>query len=113
MPIILQVNQHYLASIKPSDLDEYLETLTEQEKKEYEVNASLVYSNPVFLKEMKHLLASQTLFIANQSANWEQNLIGRGTINGIGLVEDRFKLLNARHFENIKRPEQSGDNFPL
>lgn len=100
------VNRHYLSSVKPGDADEYLTKLTNAERRQYEVDASLVYNNLVFQKEVKHLLALQVQFVANESSNWEQVLIGRGTVNGIGLIEDRFQLLNSRHFENIKRPEE-------
>ena len=80
------VNRHYLSSISPTDADEYLDNLTESEKREYEANAALVLNNPTFQKEIKHLFALQSFFIANQSQNWEQTILGRGTVNGIGLI---------------------------
>ena|SRR3990167_5661073 len=99
------INRYYLSSIKPEDADEYLSDLTEQEKKEYESEASTVYNNPVFKKEIKHLLGLQSLYVSSQVENWERSLVGRGTINGIGLVLDRFETLHSRHLENVKLPE--------
>lgn len=106
-------NRHYLGSINTTDGDEYLETCTESERREYETQASLIFNNSVFKREVKRLLALQANFIASESEDWEQTLMGRGTINGIGLFEDRFALLNSRHLENIKRPEENVDNSPL
>lgn len=107
------VNRHYLSSIKPDDLDEYLIKLNESERREYEAEASTIFNNPVFKREIKYLLGQQVLFISNESGNWEQVLLGRGTINGIGLIEDRFNLLNSRHLENIGPSKEAVDKFGL
>lgn len=96
------VNRHYLQSINIEDLDEYLTSMSESERKEYEAEASLIFTNKAFQREIKHLLGEQALFIANQSGNWEQVILGRGTVNGVGLIDDRFKLLYSRHLDNIK-----------
>lgn len=109
----LLANRHYFSSINPGDFDEYLLTTTESERKEYEAQASIIFNNSVFKREIKHLFALQSLFISNECENWEQSLLGRGTTNGIGLVEDRLQLLNARHLQNIAKPEADVDNSPL
>ena len=107
------VNRHYLLSVKPEDADEYLEISNESERREYEAEASTVFNNKVFKRELKHLFALQALFVANEATNWEQSLIGRGNVNGIGLVLDRFEELNSRHLENVRRPEPALDKHGL
>ena len=103
---VLIKNQKVLAEMKASELDEYLEELTEAEKKDYEAEASMIANSKVFQREIKYLFGGQALYIATQSANWDQTLVGRGTINGIALVEERFKLLDSRHKESIKPTEE-------
>jgi len=105
-------NRYYLQSINPEDIDEYLNGLSEQDRKEYEAEASIIFNSRVFKREIKYLLAQQALYVASQVKDWEKSLVGRGTINGIGLVEDRFRILNSRHQENIK-PKESFDKYGL
>lgn len=88
------------------DLDEYLEKLTEQEKKDYEAEASMIYNNKVFRKELKYLFGQQALYVATQSDNWDRTLVGRGSVNGIALVEERFKTLDSRYKDRIKPVEE-------
>lgn len=107
------VNRHYLLSVKPEDSDEYVEGLNESEKRAYEAEASTVFNSKVFQREIKYLLGHQALFVATQATNWEQSLIGRGNVNGIGLILDRFQDLNSRHLENIRRPEAAVDKHGL
>lgn len=99
------VNRHYLSSVTLKDLDEqedFFRSMQESEKKAYVANASLIYSNPVFLQEVRRIFGAQALFVAAQSQNWDQSLVGRGTINGVGLVEDQFRKLHSIHLENVK-----------
>lgn len=112
-PAYLLANRHYFLSIKPEDVDEYLEISNESDRRAYEAEASTVFNSKVFKKELKHLLAVQALFVANEAKNWDQNLIGRGNVNGIGLVLDRFEELNSRHLDNVKRPEPPIDKHGL
>jgi len=107
MKPIFEANRHYIASIGVEDFDEYLTTLSEQEKKDYEAEASVIFKNKVFQRELKHLESLQARYVAAECENWERNLVGRGTMNGIGLILDRFETLNARHLENTKPPEGS------
>lgn len=110
---VILANRHYFMSVKPEDSDEYYEGLNENEKKTYEAEASTVFNSKVFQREIKYLLGHQALFVANQASNWEQSLIGRGNVNGIGLIHDRFQDLNSRHLENIRRPEAAVDKHGL
>lgn len=109
---VFKRNRHYMASIEVDDFDEYLATLTEQEKKDYEAEASVIFKNKVFQRELKHLEALQARYVAAECENWERNLVGRGTMNGIGLVLDRFQLLNSRHLANTK-PQDNSDPHGL
>ena len=110
---VILANRHYLMSVKPADADEYLEGLTEGDRRAYEAEASTVFNSKVFQREIKYLLGHQALFVANQASNWEQSLIGRGNVNGIGLILDRFQDLSSRHLENIRRPEAAVDKHGL
>lgn len=103
----LEENQIVLSDLlNVLDLDEYLKKLTEQEKKDYEAEASMIYNNKVFQKELKYLFGQQALYVATQSGNWDQTLVGRGSVNGIALVDERFKTLDSRYRDRVKPTEE-------
>lgn len=95
-------NRHYLESIDLKDLDRIFDGMKEQEKKDYIARASEIWANPVFLQELRRIIGSQSVFVSSQCFNWEQVLVGRGTINGVGLVEDCFRRLHSMHLDNLK-----------
>lgn len=99
-----QMNRHYLFSLAPKDFDNVFDGMDGSQRRAYLANASLVWANPTFINEVKHMIAMQSVYVSSKCQNWDQNLVGRGTINGAGLFEERFKLLHSMHLENIKSP---------
>lgn len=102
-------NRHYLAQVQPEDLDDKLSKMSQSELQEHLARASEIWINPVFKEELRHMLGSQALFVAAECRDWQQSLIGRGTINGIGVVEERFKRLYGMHMDilmNSKKVEE-------
>ncbi len=102
-------NRHYIHTINPNDFNETFEGMSDAEQRDYVAQASLVWANDVFQKEIKRMVAAQAIFVAANCESWEKSLIGRGGINGIGLVEERFKDLHSMHLESIQRVDEEDD----
>jgi hypothetical protein len=105
-------NRYYLSSVGPEHLDNVFNSMTERAKKDYVARASEIWANPIFREEIKRMEGSQSLFVSSECQNWEQSLVGRGTINGVGLVEDRFRRLHGMHLDNItqgKKVDEGGE----
>jgi len=63
------------------------------QKRDYYHDAQNVLKNPVFINEIKHLLADQVEFIARDSQSHEDTMNVRMTINAIDLIKERLESI--------------------
>jgi len=78
--------------------------LSEDEIKER--NAAVSSNFKIIELTIKRLLIAQQEFMANQCENEKQLLFGRGSINGISLVLEKFKKYKSQHDELTKPSEE-------
>jgi len=63
---------------------------------------SMIYQSQTFKDIITEIQYEQLVFMGLQSDNDRQLMIGRGTINGADLVEERFARLHAEHIQNLE-----------
>ncbi len=97
-----------LPSINKGDV-KYVKLMNEGARKRYVADASIVFENHAFQKEQNALIDTQVYFMAEESSQDEVSLsFGRGTINGIRLVSERFESMAMEHKSNIE-PKKEHD----
>lgn len=89
------VTRRQLGSIDPNNV-RYIKSMSEEEYMEHIGNIDRVYSNPSFKTELDGLLDAQIYFMGQESQD-ETFKYGRGTVNGIALVRERFELLSGEY----------------
>ena len=104
----LEKSDWKLPSINKGDV-QYVKKMNEGVRKRYVADASLVFENPAFQKEQNALIDTQVYFMAEESSQDEVSLsFGRGTINGIRLMYERFESMAMEHKSNIE-PKKEPD----
>lgn len=97
-----QLMRHGLASV---DLSDIKEELLPPEKQKRSEDAELFYLN-YFSDFLKTLMQGQLEFIAKKAISMEQFMFGKGTFNGISIINDWFEdqcKLSGTRFD--KEPE--------
>lgn len=107
----LRLLRHHLGSIDLSDLEE--KEMSEGERKEYCAAISAVW--PRLEKDIKKFLYRQLLFISNEAETWERVIFGRGTYNGIALLEEHWRQADAEHRGEVKEksPKKFDEHAPI
>ena len=82
--------------------------LTEAERKDYCAAISAVF--PRIEKDIKKFQINQLMFISNESLNWEQILVGRGTFNALDLLLDHWR---RAHLEHSVKPKDEFDKHEV
>ena len=77
---------------------------TESERLEYNAAISAVF--PRIEKDIKKFQINQLMFISNESLNWEQILVARGTFNALDLLLDHWKKAHLEHSERSKPKDE-------
>jgi hypothetical protein len=63
-------------------------------------------------KEVKMAIGVHIDFNARYSENWEQNIFGRGGINGVEVMLERWEALDKEHLQNVEdAKEKTFDKF--
>jgi hypothetical protein len=75
---------------------------TPQDRANYCAVASSIYLSKPFQDIVKKIQYEQMMFTALQATGDAQSYMGRGTINGAALIEERFAALHAEHLKNTK-----------
>jgi hypothetical protein len=88
--------------LKVKDFSKVKKLMAPDERKRYVADASIVYNSPVFKDIINEIQYDQLVFMGLQSDNDRQLMIGRGTINGADLIEERFAKLHAEHIQNLE-----------
>jgi hypothetical protein len=97
--------------LKVKDFSQVKRQLSPDERKQYAAAASLVYNSQPFKDIVTEIQYDQLVFMGLQSENDRQLMIGRGTINGADLIEQRMRELDAEHQQNVK-DNQPADGSP-
>ena len=79
---------------------------------DYLKEIDLIYKNPVFKNEISRMLDLQIKFTACNAIG-DQVLVGRGGINVLSLLEERFQSLSNEYREKLKQPDKNFDKFKI
>lgn len=107
---IVEINREQLGLLNLKDI-RHLESMEEAEKRSYIGSAEAIYSSPVFKNELAILMQKQLEFSIQFSPNYEADLISRGSINGVSLVEERFKELHLYFMAQVPKPKGEEEDF--
>lgn len=106
----LELLRHQLGSVDLSDVQEDGE-MSEAERREYAAAIFAVF--PRLEKDIKKFLYTQLLFSSNEAVTWEQVIFGRGTFNGMDLLLEHWRKVNAEHVGNSKPQEGFDPHNPI
>lgn len=84
---------------------QYLKSMTDEEYAQHISEIDRIVANPAFKAEIDGLVDAQAYWIA-EKATEAQLPFGRGTINGLSLVKERFGLLSSEHRKRMQPPEK-------
>lgn len=73
----------------------YLTTLTKAQRDEFFNKIHLASDNTAFKTVLNYLSRRQVEWIAEKSANWEQVLFGRATLNGFYILKEELDRLES------------------
>jgi hypothetical protein len=107
---ITENTRHVLGSINLSDVVD-INSFTPADKLNYLKEAEGVYQNEVFQNELKMMVQAQLEFIGLNAANYEEVIMGRGTMNGIDLMLERFSILHNEYRQAIKPEDKNFNEF--
>lgn len=100
------INKHQLGSIDLSDIEEAENTLlTDVEMMELASQAETFYKQH-FKKVLKLLTQKQLQFIGEQAQGDAQLMFGRGTINGIYLIDEWFNQKISESMSRFQKEEK-------
>lgn len=99
--------------LKVKDFSQVKRALSADERKAYCADAAVILNTQVFKDIINEIQYDQLVFMGLQSDNDRQLMIGRGTINGADLVEERITTLAAEHEQNVRdaQPIPGGQQF--
>ena len=95
--------EHFVA-VRRENLED-IRNMDEAEKKAHVADIAEIYNKMAFGRELESMVNQQVYFIAERALGNNQLDFGRGTINGIRLVQERFGDLHAEHAERSKPDE--------
>jgi uncharacterized protein (UPF0305 family) len=107
---ITENTRHVLGSINLSDVVD-INSFTPADKLNYLKEAEGVYQNEVFQNELKVMVQTQLEFIGLNAKNYDEVIMGRGTMNGIDLMLERFSALHNEYIQAIKPEDTNFDRF--
>jgi hypothetical protein len=88
----------------------YLRDMSGDEYREHRSEMSYIAASPNFQKELETLKMNQVYNIATQQYDEKWHFFAKGTLNGIGLVQDRFNNLFSEE-NDYQREKRLGENF--
>ena len=103
----LRLIRHRLGAIDLTDVERKDQTPTERAA----YCASISACFPKIEQDIKELLYAQLLWGAKESANWEQVIFGRGVMEGMALLLEKWSLANDEHLN--QREESFDKTNPL
>lgn len=82
------------------------------EKKDHIAEISKIHEVKAFHREIESMVDQQVYFLAERALNGNQLSFGRGTINGMRLVKERFKDLHNEHLAE-KKPQDDYNPYEI
>jgi len=79
--------------------------LQESERLELYKLAKLIKTNKLFPLLVKHLINANGNYTVKEAQTMEQLVFGRGTINGLQLIQQEIDRLNLSYEDSIKKEE--------
>ena len=89
----LLLMRHALGSIDLSDAEET--EMTEPQRRDYCAAIHAVF--PRLENDIKKLLYQQTLWVAKESEGWDQVTFGRGVIEGMAMLLEKWSAAHHEH----------------
>ena len=83
-----------------------------QQIRAHEADISRIVDIKAFNLELESMADQQVYWLAEKALNETQLAFGRGTLNGINLIKERFVELAARH-EQTKQKQGSFDPYTI
>jgi len=102
--------RHILGSIDLSNMLD-INSFTPTDKLNYLKDAETIFQSVVFQNEMKTMIQAQLEFIGMNAANYDEVIMGRGTMNGFSLMQERFSILHNEYRQAIKPEDRDFDPF--
>lgn len=108
-----RLTRYNLGAISVEDLmtfeDDPADAEGEEGRKAY---VARIHSMLPFLKvEMKRAIALQLDFNSRWSENWMQVIFGRGGINSLTVIVERWEKLSLEHLENLQAEKEKNEDF--
>ena len=108
---ITELNAVQLGLLSHRDFADLDAGMSEAERKQYVSTIAGVLE--ILQKELKWAEVQQLMHIGKSAENWEQVLIGRGSINAINVLLERWEAMNTEHQVNIKPKEEFDPHNPI
>jgi hypothetical protein len=109
MKQLIELNAQQLGLLRQSDFVEFDAAMEVNERKQYVSTISGILE--LLQRELRFAMAKQLEHIGQTAENWEQVLIGRGGINSLSVLLERFEKMNTEHQVNIKPKDIPGKDF--
>lgn len=106
---ISELNATQLGLLRHADFVDFDAAMEVSERKQYVSSISGLME--ILRKELKWAEVQQLRHIGETAENWEQVLIGRGGINSLNVLLERWESMNTEHMVNIKPKDKAGVDF--
>ena len=108
---ILEITRHAVGGINLDDLKKFDEKISTSERLDYLRKSELVFSNFSFQNEIKNMMQEQKDFIAMTAITMDEVSFGRGMMNALCLMQERFESLHNEYKSRTKEPNKNFDKF--
>ena len=102
------VTRRQLGSISPDNI-QYIREMTEQEAIDHAQEIALIAKNAAFDREIDALIDTQVYWMAQEADGLRQQDFGKGTVNGLCLIKERFHRLESEHDVRVRPKEMLED----
>lgn len=94
------------------DMLKDIRDMEEPERKSHAAEISKIFETKAFNCEIESMVEQQVYYLAERARNETELSFGRGTINGLRIIQERFEKLYSEHKER-SRPEEPFDPYEL
>lgn len=91
----------------------YLDSLSQEERKEYVKKASTIFESDVFHKEIDRFIEDTVYEMAEEWHTEQLHYFGSGNINGVEKLRENFKLLHGEFIQQVKDAESKETDVPV
>ena len=94
---LIRLDEKYVVDLEKYDDDSYLQ------------KSKQLLESDMFKDEIKRIIFEQMHKIAMDSPSWESNLLARGTINGVCLLQERLQLYNGTYEQRKQQAKEESE----